>query len=261
MRLTAAVDCAPVVQATSVTSANIVGYQQITVASGYNIFTPTFKNISSESAAFDLTDIQPLHQDGNEFGTTMARRCNGAITINKINNAGNYTTSYSFFTLSNKQGWYAGETKINTGDVTLNIGEAILVYNGYKSQPVIFRVTGEVDLVCVNNVPSGYALYGNSTPTTINLSDIVVLHQDGNEFGTTMARRCNGAITINKISAAGNYTTAYSFFTLSNKQGWYAGETKIEGDSVTFKPGEAFLIYNGYKSQPIKIQLPKTITE
>ena len=135
------------------------------------------------------------------------------------------------------------------------------MYNGYKEQPVLFRVSGEVDLICLNDIPAGYALYGNSTPATIKLSEIVMLHQDGEPFGTGGSRRCNGAITVNKISAEGNYTDAYSFFTLAAKDGWYndAGE-KIENDKdVTFAPGEAFLIYNGYKNMPVKIQLPVPI--
>ena len=135
-------------------------------------------------------------------------------------------------------------------DVDLVNGEALLVNNGYKNQSVLFRVSGEVDLVCLNEIPAGYALYGNSTPATIKLSDIVMLHQDGEPFGTSGSRRCNGAIVINKISAEGNYTEAYSYFTLSTKQGWFKDDgTKVEGENdVTFTPGEAFLINNGYKN-------------
>ena len=232
----------------------------MTVASGYNIFTPTFKDLAA-GTTFDLTDIEPLHQDGDEFGTSGSRRCNGVIEVNKINSLGNYTTAYAYFTLANKLGWYTNDgTKVNPGEVLLNNGEAILVNNQYKGQPVIFRVSGEVDFICINNIPSGYALYGNSTPVTINLSDIVMLHQDGEEFGTSGSRRCNGVIEINKISSVGNYTTAYAYFTLANKLGWYTNDgTKIEGDAVTFMPGEAFLINNQYKGQPVLIKLPTPI--
>ena len=243
------------------TSANIVGYQQITISAGNNIFTPTFKNISSETSTFDLTDIQPLHQDGEEFGTSGSRRCNGVIVINKISTSGNYTTAYSYFTTTSKQGWYTDDgVKVNVGDVVLNNGEGILVNNGYKDQPIIFRVQGEVDFVCKNLIPAGNALYGNSTPVTINLADIEMLHQDGEPFGTSGSRRCNGVIVINKINSLGNYTTPYSYFTTSSKQGWYMDDgTKIEGSAVTLTPGEAFLINNGYKDQPVIIKLPTPV--
>jgi hypothetical protein len=250
-----------VATAQAIESANTVGYQNIDIPSGYTIATATFKDVAG--TGFKLSQIQPLHQDGNEFGTSGSRRCNGAIVVNKISADGNYTKAYSYFTLATKLGWYDNDgVKVEgENDVDLVNGEAILVNNGYKDQPVLFRVAGEVDLVCLNNVPAGYALFGNSTPVTIKLSDIVMLHQDGEPFGTSGSRRCNGAIVINKISAEGNYTDAYSFFTLATKQGWYdnAG-TKIEGENdVTFAPGEAFLINNGYKDQPVKIQLPVPI--
>ena len=244
--------------ALAVESANIVGYQNINIPSGYTIATATFKGVASEG--FKLSQIQPLHQDGNEFGTSGSRRCNGVIVVNKINAEGNYTKAYSYFTLASKLGWYDDDgVKVEgENDVELLNGEALLVNNGYKDQPVLFRVAGEVDLVCLNNIPAGYALYGNSTPSTIKLSEIVMLHQDGEPFGTSGSRRCNGVIVINKISAEGNYTDAYSFFTLASKSGWYKDDgTKVEGDNeVTFAPGEAFLINNGYKDQPVKIQLP-----
>ena len=236
-----------------------MGYQNITVTSGFSIFAPTFKDVTAET--YDLTDILPLHQDGDEFGTSGSRRCNGAIKINKINSTGNYTTTYSFYTMPAKSGWYDGDTKVEAGDVVLTKGEAILVNNLYKSMPVLFRVSGEVDLVPTNVIPAGFALYGNSTPVTVNLSAIAMLHQDGDPFGKSGARRCNGAIKINKISTGGNYTTTYSFYTMPTKSGWYDGDTKIEGDAVTFAPGEAFLINNLYKSMPVLIKLPSAVVE
>ena len=143
--------------------------------------------------------------------------------------------------------------------MVLNKGQAILVNNLYKSMPVLFRVAGSVDLVPTNVVPSGFALYGNSTPVTNNLSEIVMLHQDGEPFGTSGSRRCNGVITINKISTVGNYTTAYSYYETPAKMEWYNGDTKIEGDAVTFAPGEAFLINNLYKGLPVLIKLPSVV--
>ena len=250
-----------VATAHAVESANIVGYQNINIPSGYTIATPTFKDVTS--GGFKLSQILPLHQDGDEFGTSGSRRCNGVIVVNKINAEGNYTKAYSYFTLATKLGWYDDDgVKIEgENDVPLLSGEALLVNNGYKNQPVLFRVAGEVDLVCLNGIPSGYALYGNSTPSTIKLSEIVMLHQDGEPFGTSGSRRCNGVIVINKISAEGNYTDAYSYFTLATKEGWYKDDgTKVEGEAdVTFAPGEAFLINNGYKNQPVKIQLPTPV--
>jgi len=181
--------------------------------------------------------------------------------INKISSSGNYTTAYSYYETPAKTGWYNGDTKVEAGDVVLTKGEAILVNNQYKGLPVLFRVSGEVDLIPTNVVPAGFALYGNSTPVTVNLSAIAMLHQDGEPFGTSGARRCNGAIMVNKISTGGNYTTAYSYYETPAKTGWYDGDTKIEGNAVTFAPGEAFLINNQYKGLPVLIKLPPAVVE
>ena len=86
-----------------------------------------------------------------------------------------------------------------------------------------------------------------------------MLHQDGEPFGTSGSRRCNGAITISKISTVGNYTTPYSFYTMPTTSGWYDGDTKIEGDAVTFEPGEAFIINNQYKGLPVLVKLPAVV--
>ena len=221
--------------------------------------TPTFKNIDETS--FDLTDVIPLRNDGEVFGTAMATRCNGAIKINKINAAGNYTTTYSYFYTSSKIGWYAGDDAVEKGAVQFSSGEAMLVNNGYKGVSVLFRVAGAVDLINKNLVPAGYSLFGNSTPTSIDLTNVEMLNNEGEVFGTSMATRCNGAIKINKISDAGNYTTTYSYFYTSGKQGWYAGDDAVTAGSVTFEPGEAFLINNGYKGVSVMMKLPSPISE
>ena len=162
--------------------------------------------------------------------------------------------------MTGKIGWYSNDgVKVEgENDVDLSNGEAILVNNMYKSMPVLFQVSGEVDLVCKNAVPAGYALFGNSTPVSIKLSEVVVLHQDGEEFGTSGSRRCNGAVKINKINTEGNYTDTYSYYTMSGKLGWYKNDgTKIEGENeVEFEPGEAFLVNNMYKNMPVILSLP-----
>ena len=242
-------------------TSGIVGYQQITVISGYSIFTPTFKNVDNTS--FSLEDIQPLRNDGSEFGTSMSTRCNGAIKINKISSEGNYTATYSYYETAARKGWYDNSgNKIETETVLFTDGEAMLVNNQYKGVTVLFQVSGAVDLVNKNLVPTGYSLFGNNTPVTINLADVTVLNQNGEPFGTTMSTRCNGAVKINKVGTEGNYTTTYSYYETSTRLGWYDNNgTKVTGSDITLLPGEALLVNNQYKGQTVYIKLPSPVAE
>ena len=247
--------------ALAIESANIVGYQQVTIPAGYTIMTPTFQNVDATS--FDLTAVIPLRNDGSVFGTDRTTRCNGAITIQKMSDSGNYTAAYSYYYMEGKIGWYDGsDTAVTAGSVTFSDGEAMLVNNQYKNTSVLFQVSGAVNLINQNIVPAGYSLFGNSTPVTVNLSAVEMRKNDGEVFGTDRATRCNGAITIQKITTGGNYSTAYSYYYMDGKIGWYDGEgTKVENDSVTLTPGEAFLVNNQYKGVAVMIVLPSPITE
>ncbi len=243
-------------------TSGIVGYQQITVISGYSLFTPTFKNVDNTS--FNLADVQPLRNDGSAFGTGLSTRCNGVIKVNKISAEGNYTTTYSYYETSAYLGWYDNNMVKVTADnpVSFSDGEAILVNNQYKGLPVRFQVSGAVDLVNKNLIPTGNGLFGNNTPVTINLADVVVLNKDGESFGTSFSTRCNGVVKVNKISAEGNYTTTYSYYETSTYLGWYDNNmTKVVGNAITIAPGEALLVNNQYKGQAVYFKLPSPVSE
>ena len=249
--------------ALAVASANIVGYQYVTVISGTSLFTPTFKNV--DASGFNLADIQPRKSDTEPFGTAGATRCNGVIKINKISAEGNYTATYSYYETPSRLGWYNDSGVQVTADnpVLFTDGEAMLVDNQYKNQTVTFQVSGAVDLVNKNLVPTGVSLFGNNTPVGINLANVTVLNKEGEPFGTAGATRCNGVIKVNKISAEGNYTDTYSYYETPARLGWYtdAGVQITKDNPVSLLAGEAFLVDNQYKGQAIYFKLPSPVGE
>ena len=241
-----------------VQSANIVGYQNVAVVYGKNLITPTFKNMNDANQEFYLSDIRVMNDKGEEFGTTATTRCNGTVTIQKLE-AGYFTKTYYFYKTSTMDGWYDGDKKKVQGNAVKFLkGEAMLVNNGWKTDKTVhFRVAGEVDLVNKNMIPYGKSIVGNATPVATDLSKIRVLNDKAVEFGTTATTRCNGTVTIQKLEA-GYFTKTYYFYKTSTMDGWYDGDKKkVSSGAIPLEPGESFLINNGWKTDKVVyLQLP-----
>ena len=183
------------------------------------------------------------------------------LTINKLSAAGAFQDTYTFIWNNQKKGWYDGSGKIPVGDtdVTFENGEGMLVANGWSPKinnvatptNVFFQASGEVDLYGKNMFPFGKSLAGNSLPRTIDLTEIKVLNENGEEFGTDMSTALGGnVVTINKL-LGGAFGDTYTFIWNNQKKGWYDGSGKIPvkvGD-MPLKPGEAFLLTNNWKKK------------
>ena len=191
-------------------SANIVGYQNVPVDTGFVLFTPTFKGIGGE---MPLSDIVIVAEDGSP-STVM-----GGVLVQKMDASGAYLDTYAYF---EGMGW------IGADGVTIKPGEAICVNNA-EANTVYFRVSGEVDLVNKNKVGQGFVLWGNSTPVTVNLSDITIVDADGNELPIV------GEIAAQKMDASGAYLDSYIYF---------AGMGWMGADGITLTPGESLCINN-----------------
>ena len=73
--------------ATTVTSANTVGYQEISLVTGFNMITPTFLNTGATDATYDIQDIKLSDVDGN-YGN------NGTEQIQILDADGNVSDTY-----------------------------------------------------------------------------------------------------------------------------------------------------------------------
>ena len=239
------------------------------------MLTPTFKTVAAES--FDLTDITPMRDVSGvptAFANTLpTSMCNGAISIVKISSEGNYISAYYYFCTKAKNGWYAGTsstTPVEKGTVSFLKGEAMLINNTLSSGKAnaFFAVSGEVDFDCNNVIPAKYSLYGNSTPVAIDLSKVVlyrIVNGEKTAFASTLpTTMCNGAISVVKISADGNYGSAYYYFCTKAKNGWHAGTSSTtaiaEGD-FTLEPGESVLVNNTYSGGAVIMELPTPVAK
>ena len=252
-----------------VQSANIVGYQNVTVPFNKSLITPTFKKIG---AKLDLTDIRPLNDEGVDFVKGMKTACSGKISIQKItSSSGKYASVYAWYwpkTTDGKEGWCdAAGNAIKAGDVPLADGEAILVSNQWKADTAVnFRCSGEVDLLGENAIPYNKALSGNALPRSIDLTEITVLNDEKQPFIKGMKTACSGKVSIQKLTASsGKYGAVYAWYwpkTTDGKEGWCdaAGKAVAVGD-VVFDPGEAMLVSNQWKQDTIVyFDLPDPLT-
>ena len=118
---------------------------------------------------------------------------------------------------------------------------------------------------------NGYSFGGNSTPATLNLADIQITKADGSAWLRTgaAANACNGAITVQQINAAGSYGQEYIYYGKNASDtfgpGWYVGQRQadgsnlVSGDSVTFAPGEGWIMYCGKANGAAKIVIPSAV--
>ena len=102
----------------AIESENIVGYQQITVGTGYHLFTVTFGEVGNTDGTFNINGIK-VYQNGEEYAT------NNRVSLQKMDETGTYLTTYNY--RKSKGGWCQLAT-LKT-DITLEPGESFCVNN------------------------------------------------------------------------------------------------------------------------------------
>ena len=202
-----------------------MGYQQITVPTGYSLFTITFSGLTSET--YDIQDIVPY-----QSGATLTS--NAAIGIQKMDNGGAYLQLYVY--RANKGGWCKGLTLQSRGAVTFANGEAMCI-NNTSGAEIQLQVSGQVVLEPWSaELGTGYSLIGNMTPAQIDIQDIVPYDLDGNVITTP------AVVGIQKMDSTGAYLQLYVY--RANKGGWCKGLTYQAPGTITFEPGESACLNN-----------------
>ena len=206
----------------AIESENIVGYQQITVGTGYHLFTVTFDEIGTTDGTCNINGIK-VYQNGEEYAT------NNRVYLQKMDSTGAYLTTYNY--RKGKGGWCQLAT-LKT-DVTVKNGEAVCI-NNTTGADIQLQVSGAVNLdPWSGTLPTGYSLCGNMTPSTINLNDVVP-YQDDEVYGT------NNRVYLQKMDSTGAYLTTYNY--RKGKGGWCQLAT-LKTD-ITLEPGESFCVNN-----------------
>ena len=233
---------AAVGSAFAVESSNIVGYQKITIPTGYSLFSVTFKDVGGSE--YDIQDIKVLTVDGADYTT------NNRVRMQKITAVGDYGTAYNY--RLSKGGWCQSSTYIGTGVVTFGDGEGVALYNG-DSSPLLLQVSGSVNLTPVSTaIPaSSYKIIGNMTPVAVDIQSVIPY------IGDTICS-ANNRVRIQKVTTIGDYGTAYNW--RQSKGGWCQGSTYIGTGVLTLNPGEAVAVLNG-ESSAVTLKFPSPISE
>ena len=207
---------------------------------GFQLFTPTFKGLN---AKLDLTEIEIC----DSTGTVLADMSN-ELTIQKMNDEGTYLTMYGYS--PEDGGWNIDYEPIEFGDVDFEVGESICVYNDWGST-VYFRVSGEVDLVNMCTVGTGFVLWGNATPVSIDLTDVSICDSEGN-----ILNEMSNEVTVQKMNEEGTYLTMYGYS--PEDGGWNIDYEPIEKDDFTLAPGESCCVYNDW-GESVYFKLPRPV--
>ena len=217
--------CAAVV-CPAIESANVVGYLDYNLASGFNFFAPVFEKVDSTEDLM-LSDIK------------LADAGDGASYIQVVTTAGALGSMYY---------WMASET---TGeaedcwfdmdgwapvDFALNDGQGFYIYAGTATAKA--KVNGQVRNN-VFNVPlaAGFNCVGNSTPVDLDLQDMALTNAG------------DGASYIQVVTTGGLLGAMYY---------WMASETTGEAEDcwfdmdgwapisgVTYPAGKGFYLFCG----------------
>lgn len=225
----------------AIESSNVVGYQLIKVPTGYTLFTPTFDGIATD---LDLTSIAVCDSTG------AVNESYNEVNIQKMDSLGAYLDVYSY--CSEVGGWNVDYSPIAAGEVTFKVGESICVAND-TGDDVYFRVSGKVDLVNKNEVGEGYVLWGNSTPVAIDITQVTIVDENGNER-TDLYNDVN----IQKMDTVGAYLDVYGY--CPEVGGWNVDYSPIAEGEFTLEPGESVCVANDSGST-IYFKLPRPITK
>ena len=219
-------------------SANVVGYQYIEIPAGYNLFTPTFNGVATE---LDVTTIAVCDADGNELDLF------NDVTMQKMDDTGAYLDGIAYSPTFG--GWNIDFAAVDPETFTFKPGETVCIGNESGGK-VYLRVSGQVDLVNLNKITSGYVLWGNGTPVPVDFTQIQVVDADGVELDLF------NDVTFQKMDDTGAYLDGIAYSPTFG--GWNVDFTAIEEGDFVLQPGEAGCVGNESGAE-VYFKLPSPI--
>ena len=218
-------------------SANVVGYQEITLKPGYNIFAPTFDGVS---ATLDIQDIKLQGVPGDGSDVIWVLDSDGIVTGD---------TYYWFskeITGAATDFWSAdGETPLKR---TIVSGEGFYVYTESEEASVMVSGSVKIGNYSKNLIP-GYNLTGNFSPIAQNIQNLTLSGVPGDGSDVIWVLDSDGIVT------GETYYWFSKDVTGADKDFWSAdGENPLD---LTFEPGEGIYLYT--EATDAKINLPAVI--
>ena len=248
------VAAAAMVAGADVESSNIVGYldQEMTYSMGYNFIIPTFTDVNSATATYNLDNVQVVNGDGSGMTEAIIGYTSDATLSG---DEYYWNTAADTFAGPEEDCWVngvMGDQKVTS--VTLPLGTGLYLYLGTEGASV--RYAGQV---CQDNVTTdltlGYNMVGNATPVALDLNAIKLTGADG----SGMTEAIIGYTSDATLSGDEYYwNTAADTFAGPEEDCWVngvMGDEKVTG--VTIQPGQGFFLYIG--TEGAKMVLPAAI--
>jgi hypothetical protein len=228
MTLAAALSATAVVA--EVTSANIVGYQNITAGSGFTVLAPTFVTVG-ESKVFTLGAVTG---DFEEFDS-----------LQFFNAGGNVNQEVFWLTADSSggvEGWHNDSIEY-MGDTVVDAGTAIFVSTASGATVMLSGQVEPGDVEIAAGV--GFTVAGNSTPVDMTLADLQLTNIQ--EFDS-----------LQFFDAGGNVNQEVFWLTADSSggvEGWHNDSVEYQG-GVTLPAGKGFFLSSAAGGVTLTIPAP-----
>ena len=220
------------VMAAGIESANIVGYAQSGLQTGFTMATPQFLNIGSDE--MPLQSIFPTGEDtsDNVYIQTLTA---GGLTLN----------SYSWNDWAYDEPCWVNDDYEKIEGVTFAAGQGLWVQATSLNQGIQSAgQVGEEDVTVT--LKAGFTATGNPFPMPMNLQDIVV---EGNDTSDN--------VYIQTLTAGGLTLNSYSWNDWACDEPCWVNDDYEKVEGVTFAPGAGLWIQGPSGEQYIRFPAPE----
>ena len=213
-------------------SANIVGYSQNALQSGFTMATPQFLNIGTEG--MPLQSILPTGADtsDNVYIQTLTA---GGYTLN----------TYSWNDWACDEPCWVNDDYEKVEGVTFAPGQGLCIQASSVEQGI--QSAGQVgsdDITVI--LQNGFTATGNPFPVTISLQDIIV---DGDDTSDN--------VYIQTLTAGGYTLNTYSWNDWACDEPCWVNDDYEKVEGVTFAAGEGILVQATSANQSVRFPAPE----
>ena len=213
--------------AQTVTSANVVGYNNVTLQQGFNMLCVNLDNVSAPAAGLDLNTLIP--------GTTANLTKGSAATADQVlvyDPVSGYSTYFLFFTTKTTGTTYNNQWVVN-GSVpatnTFKSGDAFW-YNKKGATPVTIPFAGQVpnDATKTRRILTGFNMIGSAYAADWDPNAL------GSSYWATNGAVHGAAGTADQIllyDPIAGYTTYFLFFTTKTTGTTYNNQWVLNGST------------------------------
>lgn len=210
---------------------------------GYQFIVPTFVDVGSSTAKYNLQGIIPIGAAGDAVSD-----CLEIWTDGFTDGSGYYWCTYEGGGCAEEgqDGWYIDDMRVTDVDLPMGTG----LYANFSSEDVTIQYAGQVYQGTVKTEPlNGYSIVGNSTPVPVNLQQIIPLGAAGDGVSDCIEIWEDGF-----TDGSGYYWCTYDGGGCAEEgqDGWYLDDERVT--DVTIDPGKGF--YMNLSSEDVVIQLP-----